>query len=42
MGEMRKTRKLIHLDLPCVGGSNLPSVKSIFSESLSLQMGYCS
>lgn len=40
MGEMRKTRKLMYLKLPCVGGSNLPSVKSILSESLSLQMGY--
>lgn len=42
MGEKRKTRKLIYVKLPCVGGSNLPSVKSLLSESLSLQMGYCS
>lgn len=36
MGEMRKTRKLIYLKLPCVGGSNLPSVKSILSENVVL------
>lgn len=29
MGEMR-TRKCIHLKLPCVGGSNLPSVRPFF------------